>query len=186
MHTISRVIASTRKMSSYTRPTTPRNMKTVYPRELRPLGEPPAALLLYPPVLSPRTAARVKEQNPIFEDFVLSTHVMPAAYPRTAPYISPSTLAPSGERKPADKDARKAWEQSASDVIWKTSIRQVRGELSGGERRLLWNCVNRYARQTPAPKGKKSITLFLAHANGFPKEVRSCISYCQDLFGSYY
>jgi len=49
----------------------------------------------------------------------------------------------------------------------------VQGKLSsGGHERRLWNCVNRYAKRTPT--GEKGLTLFLAHGNGFPKEVPIC------------
>jgi hypothetical protein len=38
----------------------------------------------------------------------------------------------------------------------------------------LWNCVNRYVRRKPVEGGydstTKRITIFLVHANGFPKE----------------
>jgi hypothetical protein len=41
----------------------------------------------------------------------------------------------------------------------------------GGERseKLLWNSINRYVKRVQ--DGRKGLTLFFAHANGFPKEV---------------
>ncbi len=45
----------------------------------------------------------------------------------------------------------------------------------GSENRLLWNVTNRYARRvtiTENVSNRKKVTLLLAHANGFPKEVR--------------
>jgi hypothetical protein len=49
------------------------------------------------------------------------------------------------------------------------------GELDTVERddRPLWNVLNRYvSKHRPIDGRTKTLTLFLAHANGFPKEVR--------------
>ncbi|KAF8651171.1 hypothetical protein AX16_004826, partial [Volvariella volvacea WC 439] len=45
-----------------------------------------------------------------------------------------------------------------------------------GVEKVLWNCINRYVRNDLGTDGsgktkEKGITLFLAHANGFPKEI---------------
>lgn len=55
--------------------------------------------------------------------------------------------------------------------------KQWNGELGGAPSRTqLWCCVNRYVRRDVKPNNKgtargKPLTLFFAHANGFPKEV---------------
>ena len=36
---------------------------------------------------------------------------------------------------------------------------------------VLWNCVNRYVKKDLDLSNKTGVTLFFAHANGFPKEV---------------
>ena len=51
-------------------------------------------------------------------------------------------------------------------------------KVTDGYPRVLWNCVNRYVKSDlESGKSRKAgITLFFAHANGFPKEV-CCRSY---------
>lgn len=43
--------------------------------------------------------------------------------------------------------------------------------LTDGYPKVLWNCVNRYARNGLTSKNRTGLTLFFAHANGFPKEI---------------
>ncbi|PFH44988.1 hypothetical protein AMATHDRAFT_10265 [Amanita thiersii Skay4041] len=58
-------------------------------------------------------------------------------------------------------------------------MKEVRGDVYGEERegkegykRVLWNCLNRYYKVgTGEGCGGKGLTLFVAHANGFPKEI---------------
>lgn len=49
------------------------------------------------------------------------------------------------------------------------SAKRQLGELEGSDK-LLWNCLNRYVKKDLV-EGGKGVTLFFAHANGFPKEV---------------
>jgi hypothetical protein len=42
---------------------------------------------------------------------------------------------------------------------------------SDGYPLVLWNCVNRYVKKDLDLSNKTGVTLFFAHANGFPKEV---------------
>ena len=43
--------------------------------------------------------------------------------------------------------------------------------MTDGYPLVLWNCVNRYVKQGLNVSNKTGVTLFFAHANGFPKEV---------------
>ena len=38
-------------------------------------------------------------------------------------------------------------------------------------RALLWNCIKRFVKKERTKGSSKPVTLFIAHANGFPKEV---------------
>ncbi|KAH8112353.1 Alpha/beta hydrolase family-domain-containing protein [Phellopilus nigrolimitatus] len=157
--------------SFYSPPTSPRTFDSVHPRELLPLREPPETLLLYPPVLPSEAVKRSKKTCPISEEFSLSTHLVPAAYPRTTPFLPlPERFASSYT---TSKEERKARAQEVTEYILSVKKRQSNGEITPDERenRLLWNCVNRYARKDRTPKSKKSITLLLTHANGFPREI---------------
>ncbi|KAL4250991.1 AB hydrolase superfamily protein [Abortiporus biennis] len=104
----------------------------------------------------------------LYPAWTLTTHLVPAAYPRTTPYVSP--------HKPPlftnDREARKAAISTVADNIIGLKDKQTRGELdSTPDRSLLWNCVNRYVKRADQPREKKGLTLFFAHANGFPKEL---------------
>ena len=59
-----------------------------------------------------------------------------------------------------------------------TRRKQWSGELQGmGSRKPLWVCLNRYRRRNALPESEvKGVTLFVVHANGFPKEVRQGIA----------
>ncbi|KAG2125806.1 hypothetical protein DEU56DRAFT_743431 [Suillus clintonianus] len=113
-----------------------------------------------PPLPSP-------PRNEQFNDrYTVSTHLVPAARPRSTPDI-PLPVLP--EYTTNTLEWKRNIQQLATQIIERQE-RFVQGNL-GGERseKLLWNCVNRYV--TSVPNGRKGLTLFLAHANGFPKEV---------------
>jgi hypothetical protein len=62
---------------------------------------------------------------------------------------------------------------------------QIRAQLrmlgdpppSSGHPMLLWICLNRYVKRGAKGTG---LTLFFAHANGFPKEVRRIFLHCSE------
>jgi hypothetical protein len=53
------------------------------------------------------------------------------------------------------------------------------GELPGHSEKPFWACVNRFVRKVPVSedqeRGRKRVTLLLAHGNGFGKEVRMLV-----------
>ena len=67
--------------------------------------------------------------------------------------------------------------RKATDIVLSTKEKQWQGQLDSlpPNDRPLWNCVNRYVRKglgsSSAGARQKGVTLFLAHPNGFPKEV---------------
>ena len=129
------------------------------PSELPTLPCPPRKSLLHP-------------------EWILSTHIVPAAYLRTTPLV-PVPKIPSftpGQ----DKKQRKGVIAALADEIAQMKFQQSKGELKhlGRDKTVLWCCVNRYVRTNGATdSGKRSLTLFLAHANGFSKEVRKMNSW---------
>ncbi|KAL5478289.1 hypothetical protein ACEPAI_2473 [Sanghuangporus weigelae] len=164
----------------YPFPSSPRPIDSVRPRTLWPLREPPASLLLYPPVLPAEARTRSRDTSPISKEFALSTHVIPAAYPRVTPFIPlPSASlvdAIHSDSSTLSKEERKRLVKKVTEEILSLKAKHMRNEegfLSDkGEDRLLWNCVTRYYRKSGSSEssGKRSITLLLLHANGLPKE----------------
>ncbi|KAL5514866.1 hypothetical protein ACEPAG_2182 [Sanghuangporus baumii] len=168
------------KRNFYPFPSLPRPFNSVRPRNLWPLREPPATLLLYPPVLPAETRSRLRDTSLVSKEFSLSTHVIPAAYPRVTPFIP----LPSAELVDAihsnsstlSKEERKKLVKKVTEDILSLKAKHVRNEEGflpdEGEDRLLWNCVTRYYRKSGSSEssGKRSITLLLLHANGLPKE----------------
>lgn len=102
--------------------------------------------------------------------WVLSSHLVPAALPRTVPDI-PQVVLPAW---PADKARRREMAQKIEEQLVATREKQWSGELQGlRSRKPLWACLNRYRRRDGSPGNEqKGVTLFLVHANGFSKEVR--------------
>ncbi|KAF5384323.1 hypothetical protein D9615_003313 [Tricholomella constricta] len=140
---------------SYSQPR-PYTWQSITPRKLLPVFPPPEPLPA-PPLPS---AAR----RPIFSaPYTLSTHIFPAAHLRTTNYVPvPST--PPG-------DTTKAERQAVAEKTAQT-LKDLRTSLEPcGSRQVLWNCANRYVKQGLDGTRAKGVTLFFAHANGFPKEI---------------
>ena len=121
-----------------------------------------------------------ENQNPISRDFALSIHVVPAAYPRATPFVPlPSASlvnAVNSESSVLSKEERKKLVKKVTDEIMSLKARHIRnGDFAPDEKenRVLWSCVTRYYRKSGVNEnsGKRSITLLLLHATGFPKEV---------------
>ncbi|KAG2159382.1 Alpha/beta hydrolase family-domain-containing protein [Suillus bovinus] len=106
-------------------------------------------------------------RNELFNDnYVVSTHLVPAGCPRLTPDI-PLPVLPNFSTNSAER--KRDIEQLLAEIN-ERQARFVSGEL-GGERseKPLWNCVNRYTKRVQ--DGRRGLTLFFAHANGFPKEI---------------
>ena len=179
-------------------------------RQLLPLLDPPRSKFPNPlPSLPHESAERVRsirttrnndtDTNNIpqtktdlnIPGFALSTHLIPAAYPRTLPYVPIPESASTYLTLKDKAERRKAVEKLTKEVI-ETRVQVGEGNDSDDKvsrgyedaidkdgdqnQRLLWNCVNRYYRTTPPPSKKaKPLTLLLTHANGLHKEV--CANY---------
>ncbi|KAF5348070.1 hypothetical protein D9758_010022 [Tetrapyrgos nigripes] len=104
--------------------------------------------------------------------YILTTHIIPAAYWREDPDVKlPRT--PSVDER-LSKEERKQLTQLGEERFRKlrTEADEEIACLSGkigprGQTKIMWICLNRYVRTSPVEGGN---TLFFAHANGFPKE----------------
>lgn len=134
-------------------PVGPYTWRNITPRKAIPVYPPPEPLE-YPSLPSkPR-------QLPFDAPFTLSAHIAPAAHLRTlgyAPLPPPPSNLPKAERLAYNQKIRAELRTLGSPPP------------SSGHPILLWNCLNRYVRKGTKGTG---LTLFFAHANGFPKEVR--------------
>ncbi|KAG0707532.1 hypothetical protein DFH29DRAFT_979840 [Suillus ampliporus] len=113
-----------------------------------------------PPLPSP-------PRNQLFSDnYIVSTHLVPTGCPRLTPH-TPLPVVPEFSTNASER--RREIQQFAVELTERQE-HFMQGRLSGetGEKPL-WNCVNRYVKRVQV--GKKGLTLFFVHANGFPKEV---------------
>lgn len=137
------------------------------PRSLSPL-DPTPVLQSFPSLPS-------KQRSFLDDSFTLTTHLVPAAFPRSTPDVPLPTL-PTWS---ADKQQWKASVLATADEIASMRYKQWNGDLHlPPSRKPLWVCVNRYARKDPQSGSDKGITLFFAHANGLHKEVVTDIPCC--------
>lgn len=105
------------------------------------------------------------------EHYTRTTHLIPAAYPRSTPFTpAPAPPPPSG----AD---RKAIAEKVTHELYENNRLYSAGKLGQARNyKPMWNCINCYRRTSATTKpNAKVLTLFVTHANGFPKEVRASL-----------
>jgi len=117
----------------------------------------------------------------INEWFTLSTHILPAAFPRSGPNVPyPEGCDADGLVIPnvgpaAAKEARMETGIKVRNALYEITKKHWLGELPGHDEKPFWACVNRFVRKVPVSgdqeRGRKRLTLLLAHGNGFGKEV---------------
>lgn len=153
--------------SPYPRPEIPLCVPTCPTYTLLPLEIPPPCPSHELPQL-PSVRGRTS-----FNDlFTVTTHLIPAAYPRSTPDV-PLPDPPAWTRNKTQwKDAVLA----KVDEVISTKQKQLGGKLGNvPSRKPLWVCINRYRRaNTRAADNNLGVTLFFAHATGYTKEVRTC------------
>ncbi|KZP30752.1 hypothetical protein FIBSPDRAFT_850200 [Athelia psychrophila] len=151
-------------MSSFDPPPTQPSFRSINPRTLFPILPHPKSSLQPPALPSP-------PRPPTFNDqYALSTHIVPAAYPRVAPDAPLPQAIPAG----LNKEERKQFLAEQTDTLVRAHERFEELGTSCGTG-VLWICVNRYSLRAGHGIGRgekrKGLTLFFAHANGFPKEI---------------
>jgi hypothetical protein len=97
--------------------------------------------------------------------YTVTTHLFPAAHLRTTAHVPVPSPPPENPTKAERLEyAKNTMKQ----------LRDLRITLEPqGVPQVLWNCANRYLRSDLNGRKTKGVTLFFAHANGFPKEVWS-------------
>lgn len=149
---------------SYLQPAARIALEPLHARALPPLETPPKPERLpLPPTPS------LPVDPAISKHFHVSTHLVPAAYPRLTPYVPPVPL----PKFSKDKEQYKAAVEETLNEIVGWRLKQWSGELDHmpPNRNLLWNCIKRFVRKGPSRGSGNPVTLFVAHSNGFPKEV---------------
>ncbi|KAF8480044.1 Alpha/beta hydrolase family-domain-containing protein [Russula ochroleuca] len=132
----------------------PRTDGQITPIPLLPLRLPPEPLR-YPALPSPLRDHRFSAT------YNVTTHIIPAAFPRSTPFIAPPPAFPSHEID----DEREARIQRYTRELISLQAQYV-PDSSGTQPTVLWNVLNRYVRH-----GKGGgLTLLMLHANGMHKE----------------
>ena len=148
------------EQNSYPQPP-PFTWKKYHVRDTLPIYPPtPGTFDTMPPVLpSP-------PRKPAFDaPFTLTTHLFPATYLRTTKPIPLPKLPAAGATK---EERRRIMSESTLQLLdWGNDTTAT----TDGHPLVLWNCVNRYVKKDLDLSNKTGVTLFFAHANGFPKEV---------------
>jgi hypothetical protein len=109
-------------------------------------------------------------REPIFPGYTLTTHIIPAAFPRMAPDVP----LPKPLDNQSDKAQRAAWAERTLKAFREAEEELMKEKDIQHSRKVLWCCVNRYVKKGlpgASKTNRKGVTLFFAHANGFPKEV---------------
>lgn len=141
-------------LNSYSQPP-PFTWPSITPRALLPVFPPPE------PLIKPDLPSPARE--PAFDaPYTLSTHIFPTAHLRTTEFVPLPSPLPANATKPE----RQAYANKTLQ-----ELKSLRISLDPkGVQQVLWNCANRYVRKDLVGRSR-GITLFFAHANGFPKEV---------------
>jgi hypothetical protein len=138
-----------------------------------PLLRPPAHLLAGSPrrdQISPRDSDAFKDPTATtsFCDWLVSTHVCPAAWPRTR--TGSAVRNPANVQIPlGDKARTLSLAEKLLSSNTNAPIINIENSESYADEPLLWVCANRYYRRRPKTKGH--LTLVLSHATGLHKEV---------------
>ena len=152
---------------SYSPPDYLEPFKSINPRPLRPLQQPdlPAQLPCLP---TPRRKTSSSEPLPGYH---LTTHIVPAAFPRAACNRQPSIPTNDGETR-AERISRA--ERIASE-LYDARTRIQRGELHGEvQKTALFNVFNCFTRITDEADARAPrLTLVVLHANGWARTLPS-------------
>lgn len=123
---------------------------------LLPLRSPPEPLSR-PPLPCPSRDHRFASE------YTVTTHLIPAAFPRSSPFVPVPVLKLPGHESRDERGAR--IELYKDELVLHQA--QHGPDHSGTQSMVLWNALNRYVR-----KGNGGgLTLVLLHANGLHKEV---------------
>ncbi|KAF8510415.1 alpha/beta-hydrolase [Hysterangium stoloniferum] len=157
-----------RPPASYLQPE-PRTLVAEEPCHLRPLIplRPPSQQANKPPA-----SAVPKPSSTALPGYVRTSHIVPAAVPRTLP--PDSKLREAALNSPEIIDA-KPFTRGFIDKKLLHETPKAQASERGRSEAVLWNCVDRYVpiegQSQHRRAAGKGITLFLTHAIGFPRQV---------------
>jgi hypothetical protein len=147
-------------LPSYDQPTQTTSYASVNPRPLAPLESLPVCSELPALPSAPR-------ESP-FKGYLLTSHIVPAAYPR-----HPCNLAPAIPRIESVEARKERVERLRQELI-SGRLQDQEGIKRGHvQENVLFNVFNRYLLHDHSEeKGNRiPLSLLVLHANGFPKEV---------------
>jgi len=131
----------------------------VPPIPLLPL-QPPPEPITYPALPCP-------PRDPCFTStYTVTTHIIPAAFPRSLPFI-PESAVPDHDQGSKDSDERRAWVQQYTNELLALQTRHAQ-DHPDAQPKVLWSVLNRYVRAGATGGG---LTLLLLYGNGLHKEV---------------
>lgn len=141
----------------------------IQPRDSHLPLEPPPAAVSHSALPSLPSPAR---QSFFLPKYSLSTHIVPAAYPRTYPFQTPPSLPDEG----LPKQQRKTQLNQVTKQLLQARAEYESESIHQGQREPLWLCVNRITRlRSPAERQRqKAVTLVVTHGTSFTKEVWVC------------
>ncbi|KAI6038642.1 Alpha/Beta hydrolase protein [Pisolithus marmoratus] len=109
-------------------------------------------------------------KDTIHDAYALSTHIIPAAFPRSVPDV-PLPEIPTLTSLATSSERRKQVIMIIKELI-ERQMRYAEGKLTGDfSRKPHWNCINRYVRTHRRDTVGTGLTLLLVHPNGYPKEI---------------
>ena len=124
-------------------------------RQLLPVYPPPEPLDL--------PALPTKQRTPSFTSpYAISTHIIPACYLRRGRFGDVPPAPPTNVSK---EERAKILKSYVHDLVIDKGFM-----MSDGYPKVYWNVLNRYVRRGLSASNRTGLTLFFAHANGFPKE----------------
>lgn len=145
----------------------PRTDGQISPVPLLPLQLPPEPLR-YPALPLPLRDHRFSAT------YNVTTHIVPAAFPRSTPFIAPPPALPSDEIGD---------EHKARILRYRRELISLQAQYvpdsSGTQPTVLWNVLNRYVRHGRGG----GLTLLMLHANGMHKEVSAVL--CRGSFAEF-
>ena len=158
-------------MSEFSKPPPGMNVIPVIHRKMTPE---PLVSLETPPEIDPERVPQFPfpSRSSLLDGlYTRSTHYVPAAFPRSTPDIPP---VPPPKWSASKEEYKANVEQTTKALIAQRVeyLNESRG--SPGSRKTLFACLSRFVRKGYEPaKGRKGLTLVIAHATGFGKEVRA-------------
>ncbi|KAF7422907.1 hypothetical protein PC9H_011071 [Pleurotus ostreatus] len=152
-------------ITSYPAPHASIIARPIFPtRPLLPVNPPPMALTSanLPDLPSP-------ERDSTNEPFIVTSHIIPAAWPRSTPFVQIPFTGDYCGAKEGKKQAAEEMQTYLDKVRAETTASRTEEHRFQGREALLWISANRYIKKGAYRTGS-GLTLLFVHGNGFNKE----------------